>query len=140
MGQLPASAFQTYDPADADTVEAGPFALYQVTVDDLSATQLNVGFTEVDKKADGFDELTSLSALDADLLGDIEPVVIGPGGVLYQTDGHHTFLALIDSGWGGSDPTVDVNVIANFSNLTPSQFFATMESDNLLYPVNDGVL
>ncbi len=140
MGQLPSWAFQLYNPGNAGTIQAGPFSLFQVSVDSLAATQLNVGFIEVDKKADGFDELTSQTALAANLLTDIEPVVIGPGGVLYQTDGHHTFLALIDSGWGGTDPTVDVNVIANYSNLTPQQFFTTMEQNNLLYPVNDGVL
>ena len=141
MGQLTGSAFQVYNPNDASSIQAGPFALYQVPVDVLNATQLNVGFAEVDKKADGFNELTTQSALAADLLTDIEPVVIGPGGVLYQTDGHHTFLALIDSAYGGSaDPMVDVNVIANFSNLTTQQFYTALEQDNLIYPVNDGVL
>ena len=140
MAQLTSSAFQAYDPNDASSIVAGPFALYTVAVDDLAATQLNVGFAEVDSKSDGFDEITSTSALSADLLGDIEPVVIGPGGVLYQTDGHHTFLALIDSSWGASDPMVDVNIIANYSSDTEAQFIAQMEQNNLLYPVNDGVL
>ena len=35
--------------------------------------------------------------LQANLFADIEPVVIGPGGQLYLTDGHHTFTALLDS-------------------------------------------
>jgi fibronectin-binding autotransporter adhesin len=139
-GQLPASAFQAYNPANAASILPGPFALYTVNVNTLHATQLNVGFTEVDHKAAGFNILTSASALSADLLTDIEPVVIGPGGVLYQTDGHHTFLALIDSAWGSTNPTVDVNVIANYSNLTTQQFFAMLEQQNLVYPVNDGVL
>jgi autotransporter-associated beta strand protein len=137
--QLPASAFQTYNAADAGSIVASPFALYAVSVDSLLPTQMNEGLTEVDYKAAGFDLISSASALQADLLGDIEPVVIGPGGKLYLTDGHHTFTALEDSIWGPSDPTVYVNVIANYSNLTTAQFFALMQSENLLLPLNDGV-
>ena len=77
--------------------------------------------------------------LQSNLLTDIEPVVIGPGGQLYLTDGHHTFTALENSIYGGSNPNVFVNVIANYSNLTTSQFFAMMQSQNLLLPLNDGV-
>ena len=99
---------------------------------------MNEGFTEVNSKTTGFD-LLQPSQLQSNLLGDIEPVVIGPGGVLYLTDGHHTFTALENSSYGASDPTVFVNVIANFSNLTTAQFWATMEADNFLLPLNDGV-
>ena len=66
-------------------------------------------------------------------------MVIGPGGQLYLTDGHHTFTALEDSIYGASNPNVFVNVIANFSNLTTAQFFAKMQAMNLLLPINDGV-
>ena len=41
--------------------------------------------------------------------------------------------------YGSSNPTVYVNVIANYSNLTTAQFFALMQSQNLLLPLNDGV-
>jgi fibronectin-binding autotransporter adhesin len=135
---LPASAFQTYNAANASSIVAGPFALYSVPVDELQPTQMNEGLTEVDAKTTGFDILPP-SQLQSNLLGDIEPVVIGPGGVLYLTDGHHTFTALEDSSYGASDPDVYVNVIANFSNLTTAQFWATMEADDLLLPLNDGV-
>jgi hypothetical protein len=112
MSQLIASAFQAYDAADASTIVTGPLALYSVAVDSIAPTQMNEGFTEVDAKTAAFNLLTP-SELQSDLLGDIEPVVIGPGGVLYLTDGHHTFTALLDSIYGASDPTVYVNVIAN---------------------------
>jgi autotransporter-associated beta strand protein len=135
---IPASVFQTYNAANAGSIAAGPFSLFTVPVDQLLPTQMNEGLTEVDAKTTGFD-LLSPSQLQTDLLGDIEPVVIGPGGVLYLTDGHHTFTALEDSKYGASDPTVYVNVIANFSNLTTAQFWAAMESDDLLLPLNDGV-
>ncbi len=137
-GQLQASAFQTYDPTQASSIVPGAFALFVVPVDSLRATQLNEGFTEVGKKTAGFD-LLAPSQLQSNLLTDIEPVVIGPGGQLYLTDGHHTFTALENSIYGGSNPNVFVNVIANYSNLTTSQFFQTMQSQNLLLPLNDGM-
>ncbi len=109
-------------------------------VDQLHPTQLNEGFSEVDKKADGFNLLLP-SQLQSNQLtsGDIEPVVIGPGGMLYLTDGHHTFTALQNSAYGSSDPTVYVNVIANFSNLTTAQFWAQMQASDFLLPLNDGM-
>ena len=88
-GQLPASAFQIYNPSQAGSIQAGPFALYAVPVDQLQPTQMNEGFTEVNTKTNGFNILAP-SQLQGNLLTDIEPVVIGPGGVLYLTDGHHT--------------------------------------------------
>ena len=130
--------FQTYNAAAAATVQPGPFALYTVPVDTLLPTQLNEGFTEVGKKAAGFD-LETPAQLQADLLTDVEPVVIGPGGKLYLTDGHHTFTALEDSIYGASDPSVYVNVVANYSSLTTAQFYAMLQSQNLLLPLNDGV-
>jgi autotransporter-associated beta strand protein len=135
---LPSNAFQTYNAANASSIVAGPFSLFTVSVDQLQPTQMNEGFAEVNQKTTGFDILTP-SQLQSNLLGDIEPVVIGPGGTLYLTDGHHTFTALENSSYGASDPIVYVNVIANFSNLTPSQFWAAMEADDLLLPLNDGV-
>ena len=132
------SAFQTYDPTQASSIVPGPFSLYQVPVDSIHPTQLNEGLTEVGKKTAGFD-LLAPAQLQSNLLTDIEPVVIGPGGQLYLTDGHHTFTALQDSIYGGSNPNVFVNVIANYSNLTTAQFFALLQSQNLLLPLNDGV-
>ncbi len=138
MGQLSLSAFTPYDPTDAASIVPGPLALYSVSVDSIAPTQMNEGFTEVDKKAAAFD-LETPAELQASLLTDIEPVVIGPGGVLYLTDGHHTFTALEDSICGASDPTVYVNVIANYSDLTTAEFYAEMQANNFLLPLNDDV-
>jgi fibronectin-binding autotransporter adhesin len=101
---------------------------------------MNEGFAEVDKKATGFNILQpSQQETTASLLTDIEPVVIGPGGKLYLTDGHHTFTALEDSAYGASNLPVYVNVIANYSSDTTAQFWAQMQAANLLLPLNDGV-
>ena len=105
--QLPASAFQVYNPANASLIQAGPFALYAVPVGQLQPTQMNEGFSEVNTKTNGFNILAP-SQLPGNLLTDIEPVVIGPGGVLYLTDGHHTFTALEKSSYGSSNPIVYV--------------------------------
>ena len=137
-GQLPASAFQIYNPSQAGSIQAGPFALYAVPADQLQPTQMNEGFAEVNTKTNGFNILAP-SQLQGNLLTDIEPVVIGPGGVLYLTDGHHTFTALQKSSYGSSNPIVYVDVIANYSNLTPAQFWAQMQASDLLLPLNNGV-
>jgi autotransporter-associated beta strand protein len=137
-GQLPASAFQAYNPATAGTITPGPFALFSVPVNQIRPTQLNEGFTEIGRKTAGWD-LVAPSQLNATLLTNIEPVVIGPGGQLYLTDGHHTFTSLLNSNYGASNPTVYVNVIANFSNLTTDQFFAQMQALNFLLPIDNGI-
>lgn len=137
-GQLTAAAFQAYNPSSAASIQPGPFALYTVGVNTLHPTQLNEGLTEVGKKAAGFD-LLAPSQLQANLLTAIEPVIIGPGGALYLTDGHHTFTALLDSVYGASNPTVFVNVIANYSNLTTAQFFTMLQAQNFLLPLDNGV-
>jgi autotransporter-associated beta strand protein/autotransporter passenger strand-loop-strand repeat protein len=128
-----------YDSSTAGTISAGPLALFAVPVDDIAPTQLNEGFAEVDAKAAAYDLFTNPTEVEADLIGDIEPVVIGPNGQLYLLDGHHTFTALEDSIWGAEDPTVYVNVIANYSTDTEQQFIAQMEANNFLLPLNNGV-
>jgi autotransporter-associated beta strand protein len=139
MSQPTSASFTAYSSVDYTTIAAGPLALYSVNVDSILPTQLNEGYAEVGYKAAGYDRISTLSALENSLLGDIEPVVIGPGGQLYLLDGHHTFTALIDSVWGSQNPNVYVNVVANYSNLSTSQFFATMQANSYLLPLNNGV-
>ena len=137
-GQLPLSAFQTYNGANAAGIVPGPFALYSVSVDSLAPTQMNEGLTEVGKKAAGLRPSRALAIASRP--------VDGHRARRHRTrrqalsdDGHHTFTALLDSIYGASNPTVYVDVIANYSNLTTAQFFATMQAQNLLLPLNDGV-
>jgi outer membrane autotransporter protein len=136
--QLPASAFQSYNPVNASSIQAGPFALYTVPVDEIQPGQLNVGSSEVARKMYGWDTLTP-SQIQSTLLTDIEPVVIGPGGILILENGHHTFTSLQNSSYGATDPNVYVDVVANLSNLTVAQFWATLQADSLLLPLNNGV-
>src|SRR5580658_2891647 len=137
--QLTQSDFTAYNPANAGSIVPSLTSLYSIPVDSLVPTQINVGFAEVDAKAAAFNLITSQAALNADLLGDVEPVVIGPNGLLYQTDGHHTFVALENSVYGQSNPNVYVQVIANYSSLTQAQFVTALAQATQLYPFNDGV-
>jgi autotransporter-associated beta strand protein len=137
-GQLPPVAFQVYNPANAGIIQPGPFALFTVPVDQIRPTQMNEGFFEVGRKTAGWD-LLSPTQLLATLPANIEPVVIGPGGVLYLTDGHHTFTSLLNSIYGPGNPAVYVDVIANYSNLTTSQFWTQMQASNFLLPIDNGV-
>jgi autotransporter-associated beta strand protein len=137
-GELPPSAFQVYNPANASTIQPSPFALFTVPVDQIRPTQMNEGFFEIGRKTAGWD-LLSPAQLQAALPTNIEPVVIGPGGVLYLTDGHHTFTSLLNSIYGPSNPSVYVDVIANYSNLTTAQFWTQMQASNFLLPINNGV-
>lgn len=138
-GQLPAATFQTYDALAASSIVAGPFALYLAPVNSILPTQLNLGFIEVGKKITAYD-LENPSQLVKDLQTSIEPVVIGPGGKLYLTNGHHTFASLQESIYGASNPNVYLNVIANYSNLTFPQFLARMQASNYLLPLDNGVV
>ena len=140
QAQFSPSSFTPYNPANASSIQPGLFSLYSIPVESLIPTQINVGDAEVDTKAAAFNQITSQPALTSDLVGTVEPVVIGPNGQLYQTDGHHSFVALEDSVWGSSNPTVYVQVIANYSNLTPAQFAQALAQNTQLYPFNDGVL
>jgi autotransporter-associated beta strand protein len=139
QAQVPPDEFTAYNPADASSITPGIFSLYSVPVDELSPTQSNVGFSEVGEKENAWN-LVPANQLQSTLLGDVEPVVIGPGGQLYQVNGHHTFTSLQDSVYGASDPTVYVNVIANYSSDTPAQFLAALQANALVYPLNNGVV
>ena len=136
---VPASQFnfQTYNPSQASTIVPGPLALYTVPVDSLpDADGRGVGR--------GGQEGGRLRPADAG-------PAAGQSVHRYRAGGDRPRRpALSDSTattpsrrcWIPSTarptPTVYVNVIANYSNLTTAQFFAMMQSQNLLLPLNDG--
>lgn len=85
MGQLTACDFQSYfgSTIQDEAIGPGPFALYTVSGSDVSAPYLNMVCGQVDNKASGVDPLSTLSAVEADLLEDIEPAIIEPARNLY---------------------------------------------------------
>lgn len=64
----------------------------------------------------------------ADILAQLKTVVVGPGGTLYLTDGHHTFTTLKELADGGEELPVWVRVAANYSGAeTQASFWQQMQ-------------
>ncbi|MDL9979577.1 ParB/Srx family N-terminal domain-containing protein [Microbacterium candidum] len=62
----------------------------------------------------------------------IEPmktVVIGPGGKLYLSDGHHTLTSFYELADGGPNLHVRLRVLGNLSGLGQPQFWAAMQAN-----------
>lgn len=53
-------------------------------------------------------------------------VVVGPGGKLYLTDGHHTLTSFAETPDGGLDTPVRLRVLGNLSNLGTQAFWDEM--------------
>ncbi|EIP96927.1 hypothetical protein OpiT1DRAFT_01354 [Opitutaceae bacterium TAV1] len=96
----------------------------------LHPTQFAVGFREVAFKQSAIDAF-SAGDLVAYLKKKDVPVVIGPGGVPYMTDGHHTLRALIDS--RQPDKTAYGHILANWSDLRPVEFWRRMVAQRYTY-------
>ena len=60
----------------------------------------------------------------------LKTVVVGPKGVLYLTDGHHTFTALNELSDGGPQLPVWVRVVANYSDITDDKVFWQRMAEN----------
>ena len=69
--------------------------------------------------------------------GDMKTVVIGPRGVVYLTDGHHTFSTFREADGGRNHQLkVWVKVSDNFSALGEAAFWARMRSENKVWLKN----
>ena len=123
-------AEETYPPFRPD-LPAG--AAYALDAAQLHPTQLRLGWREVVYKRQLIEAKTP-----AGLVGYLKdkdvPVVIGPGGVPYLTDGHHTMRALLES--RVADKTMYGHVLANWSSLAPADFWARMAANNYSYLQN----
>jgi len=75
----------------------------------------------------------ALGAETADSIGLMKTVVIGPKGVAYLTDGHHTLTAFYETPDGGPNVRVRLRVQANFSELTESAFWTEMANQKLTW-------
>lgn len=124
---LTVSAQETYAPFRPD-LPAG--AAYQIDARKLHPTQFSHGWREVVYKAAKINAL-SPAEVTAYLKKKDVPVVIGPGGVPYMTDGHHTLRSLIES--TAPDKTAYGHILANWSELDPAAFWARMEASNYVY-------
>lgn len=121
------SSSETYAPFRAD-LPAG--AAYRIDARRLHPTQFCVGLREVAAKAETADDKKP-AKLAAYLKKKDVPVVIGPGGVPYMTDGHHTLNGLLRS--AHADKTAYGHILANWSDLAPGVFWARMVERRYVY-------
>ncbi|MFD7221024.1 ParB/Srx family N-terminal domain-containing protein [Streptomyces sp. NPDC059892] len=56
----------------------------------------------------------------------MKTVVIGPGGELYLTDGHHSLTSFLETPDGGPKTHIRLRVAGNLSGLSPAAFWGTM--------------
>ncbi|MDX3855641.1 ParB/Srx family N-terminal domain-containing protein [Streptomyces sp. AK02-01A] len=56
----------------------------------------------------------------------MKTVVIGPGGALYLTDGHHTLTSFLEAADGGPKTRIRLRVTGNLSDLSTAAFWDTM--------------
>jgi len=124
---LTSVAQETHAPFRPD-LPAG--AAYALDARRLHPTQFAHGWREVVHKQAKMDAMTP-EKLKAYLIDKDVPVVIGPGGVPYLTDGHHTLRSLIES--AAADKTAYGHILANWSDLPPDEFWRRMQANNYTY-------
>jgi len=103
--------------------------LYKVDITDARPTQSAVGFKEIEFKVEQIadeDEDGDLGAYKEKKAG---KAVIGPNGQLYLVDGHHFARALQKYG----SKTMWVEILADFSDLSTTAFWAKMKSKKWVY-------
>lgn len=61
-----------------------------------------------------------------DTLAQMKTVVIGPGGALYLTDGHHSLTSFLETPDGGPNLRIRLKVEANWSGLSQADFWQSM--------------
>lgn len=69
----------------------------------------------------------------ADSLAEMKTAVVGPGGKLYLTDGHHTLTAFYELPDGGANLKVRVRVTDNFSKLGKDAFWKRMAAEHKVW-------
>lgn len=103
---------------------------YALDAGQLHPTQFCTGQREIDHKRAKFDQMTR-AEVTAYLIKKDVPLVIGPGGVPCLTDGHHTINALLAC--THPDKTVYGHILANWSDLTPADFWRRMRTERYTY-------
>jgi hypothetical protein len=128
FGAAPQSqAAEDYLPFEP-TMVAG--AACTVDARTVHPTQFTLGWREVVYKAALFDGKSEKEIVKYLKKKDV-PLVIGPGGVPYVTDGHHTLRGLIAA--QRADKTAYGHVLANWATLEPTEFWRRMVAANYAY-------
>jgi len=71
----------------------------------------------------------AVGAETAGTIASMKTAVIGPGGQLYLTDGHHTLTAFWEVPGGGPNTHVRLKITSNLSNLAPDAFWHAMQTN-----------
>ena len=66
-------------------------------------------------------------------LESMKTAIVGPGGQLYLTDGHHTFTSFMEARDGGPQTKVRVRVTHNFGDLDEAAFWSAMKTNKLVW-------
>ena len=116
-------------------LEEGDTAL--VSPDILFPTQFNLGLSEVNIREHTLESLKDKPTELVDYLKEnTAKAVIGPKGKLYLIDGHHITRAVSDSGL----KEVHVEIVKDYSDLKPKEFWAKLADKEWLYLYDNGVL
>ncbi len=119
-----------YGAAGKDTINKR-FADWCEANGQVDAASAPAGATLKDSKT--FTCTVALGAETAESKGLMKTAVIGPKGVPYLTDGHHTFTSFLETPDGGADVKVRVRVQANFSDMTEAAFWTEMEKQQMTW-------
>lgn len=68
-----------------------------------------------------------------DTLAEMKTAVVGPGGELYLTDGHHSLTSFLETPDGGPDMHIRLRVAGNLSSLSEDDFWNSMEQKNWVW-------
>ncbi|GGX60591.1 hypothetical protein GCM10010358_13940 [Streptomyces minutiscleroticus] len=68
-----------------------------------------------------------------DSLAQMKTVVVGPGGTLYLTDGHHSLTSFWEAADGGPKTPVRLRVTANLSRLSTEAFWQEMRDNDWVW-------
>ncbi|WP_406115282.1 ParB/Srx family N-terminal domain-containing protein [Streptomyces sp. NBC_01014] len=63
----------------------------------------------------------------------MKTVVVGPGGVLYLTDGHHSLTSFMEAPDGGPKTHIRLRVVDNLSGLSTAAFWKTMQENKWVW-------
>jgi hypothetical protein len=113
-----------YGPAGKDAINKR-FADWCEANGQLDAAAAPTGATIKDAKT--FTCKLALGSETDESKGVMKTAVIGPKGIPYLTDGHHTFTSLAETPDGGMNVRVRVRVQANLGDMSESAFWAEME-------------
>jgi hypothetical protein len=140
---LPSACVATRPSSSAQIADTGclPFAPdmragdhFLIDAERLHPTQPSLSFREVDWRT-GILNGMSQEQVAADVRTNPPQVIIGPGGVAYLTDAHHTMRGILDS--KHADKRVCGVIVQNWSDLSEDAFWARMQATHNVY-LRDG--